>query len=182
MRVRPLDIPDVLLIEPRVFTDERGFFLESFQAQRYAAHGIPPVFVQDNHSGSHRGVLRGLHYQLGRPQGKLVRVLAGEVFDVAVDLRRASATFGRWVGLRMAAEDRQQLWVPAGFAHGFYVLSPWAEVGYQVDDYYQPAAERTLRWDDAPVGVSWPIIPGTVPLVSAKDARGASLAEADVYT
>jgi dTDP-4-dehydrorhamnose 3,5-epimerase len=181
MHVTPLEIPDVLLIQPRVFCDERGFFLESFQLERYRAHGIRLPFVQDNHSGSRRGVLRGLHYQIGRPQGKLISVLSGEVFEVAVDLRRSSATFGGWVGLRMVAEDRQQLWVPSGFAHGFYVLSPWAEVSYKVDAPYHPESERTLRWDDPALAIAWPIIAGTMPLVSAKDARGFELAEAPTF-
>jgi dTDP-4-dehydrorhamnose 3,5-epimerase len=181
MRVSPLAIPDVLLIEPRVFSADRGFFLEAFEARRYAEHGIPSTLVQDNHSGSRRGVLRGLHYQLGRPQGKLLSVLVGEIFDVAVDLRRSSPTFGQWAGLLVSAGTRHQLWIPPGFAHGFYVLSPWAEVTYKVDDYYYPEGERTLRWDDPAVGVQWPIIAGTVPLLSAKDARGAMLAEAEVF-
>jgi dTDP-4-dehydrorhamnose 3,5-epimerase len=181
MRVTPLDIPDVLLIEPRVFSDDRGFFLESYEARRYAEHGIPTTLVQDNHSGSHRGVLRGLHYQLGRPQGKLVSVLVGEIFDVAVDLRRLSPTFGQWAGVRVSAESHQQLWIPPGFAHGFYVLSPWAEVTYKVDDFYYPQGERTLRWDDPAVGVQWPIIAGTVPLLSVKDYRGALLSKAEIF-
>lgn len=181
MRVSSIDIPDVLLVEPRVHSDDRGFFLESFEARRYAEHGIPRTLVQDNHSGSHRGVLRGLHYQLGRPQGKLISVLVGEIFDVAVDLRRSSPTFGQWAGLRLSAESHHQLWVPPGFAHGFYVLSLWAEVTYKVDDIYYPEGERTLRWDDPAVGVRWPIIAGTLPLLSAKDARGALLADSEVF-
>jgi dTDP-4-dehydrorhamnose 3,5-epimerase len=180
MRVTPCAIAEVLLIEPRVFTDDRGFFVESFQAQRYAEHGIPPL-VQDNISGSQQGVLRGLHYQVGRPQGKLVSVLVGEIFDVAVDLRRGSATFGQWVGMRMTAEERKQLWIPLGFAHGFYVLSPWAETAYKVDDYYYPEGDRTLRWDDPTIAIHWPIPAGTTPLLSAKDARGVSFAEAQVF-
>jgi dTDP-4-dehydrorhamnose 3,5-epimerase len=181
MQVTALEIPDVLLVKPRMFRDDRGFFLESFQASRYAEHGIPSRFVQDNHSGSWQGVLRGLHYQIGQPQGKLISVLAGEIFDVAVDLRSWSPTFGRWAGLRLNAEDRQQLWIPPGLAHGFYVLSPWAEVSYKVDQYYNPKAERTLRWDDAVVGIRWPILAGTVPHLSAKDARGHSLEESELF-
>lgn len=181
MRCIPTDVPDVLLIEPRVFKDDRGFFLETFHARRYAELGLPERMVQDNHSGSRQGVLRGLHYQIRQAQGKLVNVVAGEIFDVAVDLRRSSATFGRWVGVRLAAESRQQLWIPPGFAHGFYVVSSWAEVVYKVSDFYSPEWERTLRWDDPRVGIRWPIPAGTTPLLSPKDARGASLAEADVY-
>jgi dTDP-4-dehydrorhamnose 3,5-epimerase len=181
MQVTALEIPDILLIMPRVFRDDRGFFLESFQASRYAEHGIPSCFVQDNHSGSWQGVLRGLHYQISQPQGKLISVLAGEIFDVAVDLRAWSATFGHWIGLRLNAEDRQQLWIPPGLAHGFYVLSPWAEVSYKVDQFYNPRAERTLRWNDPAVNVRWPIIAGTQPQLSAKDARGHTLDEAEVF-
>jgi dTDP-4-dehydrorhamnose 3,5-epimerase len=181
MRFEPTAIADVVLIEPAVFRDERGFFLETFQARRYAAAGAAGPFVQDNHSGSRRGVLRGLHYQIRQAQGKLITVSAGEVFDVAVDLRRSSPTFGRWVGQRLSAADRRQLWVPPGFAHGFYTLSDWAEVGYKVTDFYSPEWERTLLWDDPQVNVAWPLAAGERPLLSPKDARGVRLAEAEVY-
>jgi dTDP-4-dehydrorhamnose 3,5-epimerase len=181
MHVTPTAIPEVLLVEPKVFQDDRGFFLETFQAQKYRAAGIAAVFVQDNHSGSRRGVLRGLHYQVGRPQGKLVSAVAGEVFDVAVDLRRSSPTFGRWVGVPLAARDHRQLWVPPGFAHGFYVLSEWAEVAYKVTDFYDPEEERTLAWDDPMVGIAWPLPDGRPPVLSPKDLQGKRLSEADLF-
>jgi dTDP-4-dehydrorhamnose 3,5-epimerase len=181
MKVTPTAIPDVLLVEPRVFQDDRGFFLETYQATKYAAAGIAGPMVQDNHSGSRRGVLRGLHYQIHQPQGKLVAVTFGEVFDVAVDLRRASPTFGRWVGVALSAQEHKQLWVPPGFAHGFLVLSEWAEVTYKVTDFWNPNAERTLLWDDPAVAVAWPLAPGQRPLLSPKDAQGLPLARAEVY-
>ncbi len=181
MQFTPTAIPEVVVIEPKVFADERGFFLETFQAEKYRAAGIRAPFVQDNHSGSRRGVLRGLHYQVRRPQGKLVSVVAGEVFDAAVDLRRSSPTFGRWVGLTLSARDHRQLWVPPGFAHGFYVLSEWAEITYKVTDYYDPEGERTLIWDDPEVGVRWPLPDGRPPLLSPKDTRGRPLSAADLF-
>jgi dTDP-4-dehydrorhamnose 3,5-epimerase len=181
MKVVPQAVPDVLLIEPALRADERGFFLETYQARRYAEAGIPAVMVQDNHSGSHRGVLRGLHYQLRQPQGKLVSVVVGRVFDVAVDLRRSSPTFGRWVGMELAAEDRRQLWIPPGFAHGFYVLSDWAEVTYKATDYYDPGGERTLLWNDPRLAIRWPLPEGAGPRLSPKDARGVPLGRAEVY-
>ncbi len=181
MQIIPTAIPEVVLIEPRVFADERGFFLETFQAEKYQAAGIRAPFVQDNHSGSRRGVLRGLHYQVRRPQGKLVSVIAGEVFDVAVDLRRSSPTFGRWVGVTLSARDHRQVWLPPGFAHGFYVVSEWAEITYKVTDYYDPEGERTLLWNDPAVGVRWPLADGGPPLLSPKDLRGRLLAEADHF-
>ncbi len=144
MNIQKTAIPDVLIIEPKVFTDERGFFMETFHARKFAEHGLPYNFVQDNHSGSKRGTLRGLHYQIRQAQGKLVRVVEGEVFDVAVDLRKSSSTFGQWVGTRLAAESRMQLRIPAGFAHSFYVLGDWAEVIYKVTDFYDSEWERTL--------------------------------------
>ncbi len=180
MQIAPTALPDVIVIEPRLFRDERGFFLETFQERRYAEAGIRGPMVQDNCSGSRRGVLRGLHYQVRCPQGKLVSVTAGEVFDVAVDLRRSSPTFGRWVGLTLSADDRRQVWVPPGFAHGFYVLSDWAEVRYKVTDFYNPEQERTLLWNDPAVGVAWPLQGGS-PLLSAKDARGSPLAKAEGF-
>lgn len=181
MKVSPLSIPDVLLIEPQVFQDERGFFLESYQAEKFAAAGIPQPFVQDNHSASRRDVLRGLHYQIRQPQGKLLRAVVGEIFDVAVDLRRASPTFGQWAGVTLSAQNKQMFWVPPGFAHGFLVLSDWAEVLYKATDFYAPQWERTLRWDDPAVGISWPLSPGRAPILSAKDAAGKFLAEAEVF-
>jgi dTDP-4-dehydrorhamnose 3,5-epimerase len=177
----PTAIPDVILIQPKVFADDRGYFLESFQAQRYAQAGITGPMVQDNLSGSRKGVLRGLHYQVQKPQGKLVSVLTGKVFDVAVDLRRSSPTLGRWVGTYLSAEDHKQLWVPPGFAHGFYVVSPWAEVAYKVTAYYSPECERTLKWDDPGLNIAWPLIDGRPPTLSAKDAQGRLLRDAEQF-
>ncbi len=182
MNVTPAGITDLLVIEPRVFEDERGFFLETFQARRYAGVGLPELFVQDNHSGSRRGTLRGLHYQVDRVQGKLVHVVAGEVFDVAVDLRRGSPTLGRWEGVRLSRENRRQLWIPPGFAHGFYVVSDWAEVVYKVTDFYTPECERTLAWDDPEVGIGWPLVDGEPPTLSPKDAAGRRLAELELLS
>ncbi|MFH1185488.1 MAG: dTDP-4-dehydrorhamnose 3,5-epimerase, partial [Chloroflexota bacterium] len=164
MQFTPLELPDVIRIEPRLFTDDRGFFLESYHRQQFEAAGLPADFVQDNHSGSRRGALRGLHYQIRQPQGKLVRLVTGEVFDVAVDLRRSSPTFGRWVGATLSGERKDQLWIPPGFAHGFYVLSDWAEVLYKATDYYAPQWERSLLWNDTTVGVQWPLSPGEAPV------------------
>ena len=178
MNVRPTAIPDVLVVEPKVFGDARGFFFESFNQRQFeAAVGRSIQFVQDNHSLSAKGVLRGLHYQLPKPQAKLVRVVRGEVFDLVVDLRRGSPTFGRWVGETLSAENKRQLWIPEGFAHGFLVLSGKAEVLYKATDYYAPEHERCLRWDDPALGIAWPSA-GVPPQVSAKDARGLSFAEA----
>lgn len=170
----------LLLIEPRVFPDERGFFLESYQKKNFAKAGIPFDFVQDNHSKSCQGVLRGLHYQIKQPQGKLVRVILGEIFDVAVDIRRGSPTFGQWFGSPLSAENKQMLWVPAGFAHGFYVTSPEAEVLYKTTDYYAPQWERTLLWNDPAVGIEWPTN-GEMPILSPKDESGSLLSAAEVY-
>lgn len=181
MRFEPLAIPGVVLIEPTIFRDERGFFFEAFEARKYAQAGIVTPLVQDNHSGSHIGVLRGLHYQLQNPQGKLVTVVSGEIFDVAVDMRRSSATCGKWVGTRLSAANRRQLWIPPGFAHGYYVLSSWAEVTYKVTDFYNPQAERTLLWNDPDVNVAWPLIEGRHPLLSPKDARGSAFSMAELY-
>ncbi len=181
MQITPLAIPDVIAIEPKVFPDDRGFFLETFQTEKYRAVGITEPLVQDNHSGSKRGVLRGLHYQIRKPQGKLVSVVVGEVFDVAVDLRRSSPTFGRWVGVTLSAENHCQMWVPPGFAHGFYVLSEWAEVAYKVTDFYDPQGERTLIWNDPQVGIAWPLPAGQPPILSPKDAQGKPLSGADLF-
>lgn len=181
MKFKPTSIPDVLLIEPRVFGDERGFFLETFQAGRFAAAGITEEFVQDNHSGSGQGILRGLHYQICQTQGKLVRVIAGEVFDVAVDLRRSSPTFGQWVSARLTAQNKLQIWIPPGFAHGFYVLSEWAEVVYKATDYYALQWERTLLWNDPEIGIEWPLLEGQTPVLSAKDVEGKPLSQAELF-
>lgn len=166
MEVARLAIPEVLLITPRVFSDERGFFLESYNANEFARAGLTEVFVQDNHSRSTRGVLRGLHYQLEKSQGKLVRAVRGSIFDVAVDIRVGSPTFGKWVGVTLDDERKQSLWIPEGFAHGFCVLSEVADVAYKTTDFYAPAAERGIRWDDPLLGISWPI---EDPILSEKD-------------
>jgi dTDP-4-dehydrorhamnose 3,5-epimerase len=179
MKVTPTALSDVRLIEPRVFGDERGFFFESWNARAFAAAGLPATFVQDNHSRSARGVLRGLHYQIEHAQGKLVRVVAGAVFDVVVDLRRSSPTFGRSLGLTLSAADRRMLWVPPGFAHGFLALSEYAEFLYKTTDYWYPEHERTLLWSDAALGIEWPL--SGAPMLTAKDAAGTPLAAADLY-
>jgi dTDP-4-dehydrorhamnose 3,5-epimerase len=181
MKATPTAIADVLLIEPKVFGDARGFFFESYNERAFAqATGLNVRFVQDNHSKSGQGVLRGLHYQIENPQGKLVRVVSGEVFDVAVDLRRASPTFGRWVGQTLSAENKAQLWVPAGFAHGFVVLSESAEFLYKTTDYYAPEHEQCIAWDDADIGVQWPAM-SSPPKLSAKDLAGTRFRDAKVY-
>ena len=180
MNVWATPIPDVLIIEPAVFRDRRGFFLESWHEGRYAAAGLRATFVQDNHSRSARGVLRGLHYQTGQPQGKLVRVATGEVFDVAVDLRRSSPTFGRWVGEFLSGTTHRQLWIPAGFAHGFYVVSETADLLYKCTAPYVPEREHTLRWDDPELGIEWPL-DGATPLLSEKDAAGRPLRELPTF-
>ncbi len=174
-------IPSVILVEPKVFGDARGFFMEAYELQKFARGGITEAFVQDNQSGSHQGTLRGLHYQIRQPQGKLVRAVVGEIFDVAVDLRRSSPTFGHYVGEILTAENKRQLWIPPGFAHGFYVLSEWAEVLYKATDYYAPEWDRTLRWDDPHLGILWPLINGQPPTLSDKDARGRGLSDADLF-
>jgi len=179
MRALPTTIPDVLLIEPRVFEDARGFFFESWNRRAFAEAGIAADFVQDNHSRSRRGVLRGLHYQVEHAQGKLIRVTAGEVFDVAVDLRRSSPTFGRHVAMTLSAANRRMLFIPPGFAHGFLVVSDAAEFLYKTTDYWYPAHERTLQWNDPALGIAWPS--GIEPALAAKDASGVPLAAADVY-
>lgn len=181
MEFLPAPIPDIIIIHPKVFRDGRGFFMETFQAERFAAAGIPTHFVQDNHSGSTRGTLRGLHYQIRHAQGKLVRVVAGEVFDVALDLRRSSPTFGKWMGMHLSSENHTQLWIPPGFAHGFYVLSDWAEVIYKTTDFYAPTWERTLMWNDSELGIDWPVPPGQQPVVSEKDQRGTRFRDAELF-
>lgn len=180
MNVIQTAIPGVLIIEPVVKRDTRGFFVEVWHEQRYRSAGIELPFVQDNHSRSGRGTLRGLHYQIQHAQGKLVRVTAGEVFDVAVDLRRSSPTFGRWAGTVLSGESHRQLWIPPGFAHGFYVLSESADLLYKCTDLYAPQFDRTLQWDDPEVGVEWPLS-GSPPLLSAKDQAGTPLQSAEVY-
>jgi dTDP-4-dehydrorhamnose 3,5-epimerase len=182
MKVTPLEIPDVLLIEPKVFGDERGFFFESFnQAAFETAIGKHVNFVQDNHSRSSRGVLRGLHYQIQQPQGKLVRVTRGAVYDVAVDIRRPSATFGRWVAAELSEQNNRQLWVPSGFAHGFLVLSDSADFLYKTTDYYAPTHERSIAWNDSEIGVQWPDA-GCEPALSAKDKAAVALLDAEVFS
>ena len=180
MKATPLKIPDVILIEPKVFGDERGFFFESFNQQTFQnLTGIKANFVQDNHSKSAANVLRGLHYQIEQAQGKLVRVTSGEVFDVAVDIRRQSATFGKWVGVLLSAENKRQLWLPPGFAHGFVVLNDNTEFLYKTTDYYAPQHERCIRWDDPAIGIEWPI--SQAPILSGKDQLGVAFSEAEVF-
>jgi dTDP-4-dehydrorhamnose 3,5-epimerase len=179
MRVRPTAIPGVLIVEPRVFGDARGFFMESWNRRAFAEAGLDVDFVQDNHSRSRRGVLRGLHYQIRHPQGKLVRVVAGEVFDVAVDLRRRSPTFGRAVGDTLSEDNQRMLWVPPGFAHGFLVTSDSADFLYKATDYYHPEHERTLLWNDPALAIEWPL--DGEPALAAKDAAGTRLADAETY-
>jgi dTDP-4-dehydrorhamnose 3,5-epimerase len=171
MRATPIAIPEVLILEPKVFGDDRGFFFESFNARAFEqATGLKREFVQDNHSKSAKNVLRGLHYQIQNPQGKLVRVTQGEVFDVAVDLRKSSKTFGHWVGMHLSAENKKQLWIPEGFAHGFVVLSESAEFLYKTTDYYTPGDEHCIAWDDPEIDIQWPLT--AAPLLSAKDLQG----------
>lgn len=180
MKITPLAISEIVLIEPKVFGDERGFFFESFNQARFEETvGREINFVQDNHSRSMKNVLRGLHYQIQQPQGKLVRVVQGEVFDVAVDLRKSSPTFGRWVGQVLSAENKHQLWIPEGFAHGFVVLSDTAEFLYKTTDYYAPAHERCLLWNDPVLNIQWP--PGIAPVLSAKDTQGKPFNEVEVF-
>ena len=180
MKATPTRIPEVLIIEPKVFGDARGFFYESFNQQAFAqATGLDVAFVQDNHSRSAQGVLRGLHYQIQNPQGKLVRCVRGAVFDVAVDIRKGSATLGQGAGVEVSEENHRQLWVPAGFAHGFVVLSESADFLYKTTDYYAPAFERCIAWNDPALGIEWPS--GVTPLLSAKDAAGLALQDAEVF-
>lgn len=174
-------IPEVVLIKPKIVGDERGFFMETFRHREFLENCGNFLFVQDNHSKSRQGILRGIHYQIQKPQGKLVRVVQGEVFDVAVDLRRSSPTFGQWVGVWLSAENHHQLWVPPGFGHGFYVTSETAEFTYKCTDYYAPEHERSLRWDCPRVNIDWPLLNGEKPQLSAKDQQGSGLAEAELY-
>lgn len=180
MQTIPTAIPEVLIIEPKVFGDARGFFFESYNARAFAqATGLDLNFVQDNHSRSARGVLRGLHYQLKQPQGKLVRVVRGSVYDVAVDVRKSSPTFGRWVGVELSESNQRELWVPAGFAHGFLVTSESADFLYKTTDYYAPEHERCIAWNDPAIGIEWPL--DSAPVLSAKDQQGVPLAQAEVF-
>jgi dTDP-4-dehydrorhamnose 3,5-epimerase len=180
MKVIPTDIEGLLVIEPQVFGDDRGFFYESFNGRRFAEMtGVTAQFVQDNHSRSAKNVLRGLHYQIEQAQGKLVRVTTGSVFDVAVDLRKASPTFGKWFGLELSAENKRQLWIPPGFAHGFVVTSDFAEFLYKTTDYYAPQFERSILWNDPAIGIEWPL--QGEPLLSGKDQKGVLLADAEVF-
>jgi dTDP-4-dehydrorhamnose 3,5-epimerase len=180
MKMTPTAIADVLVLEPQVFGDDRGFFFESYNARRFQAlSGIDACFVQDNHSKSAKNVLRGLHYQIRQPQGKLVRVTAGTVFDVAVDVRKSSPTFGRWVGVELSAENRRQLWIPPGFAHGFVVTSDSAEFLYKTTDYWAPEHERTILWNDPDIGIAWPC--AGQPALSGKDQQGLALRDAELF-
>jgi len=179
MNIQQTALPGVLIVEPKVFGDHRGFFFESWNKRSFAQAGIAADFVQDNHSHSVRNALRGLHYQIRQPQGKLVRVLSGEIFDVAVDIRRSSPTFGKSIGMRISAEDKRMVWVPPGFAHGFLVLSESAGVAYKTTDYYAPAHERCIAWNDAELAIAWPL--QSEPLLSPKDAQGCKLSEAEVF-
>ena len=179
MNVLQTPLSGVKIIEPRVFGDDRGFFYESWNARAFAAAGLQDSFVQDNHSRSARNVLRGLHYQIVEAQGKLVRVIFGEIFDVAVDLRRSSSTFGKWTGVTLSSENKHMLWIPPGFAHGFLVTSEYAEVVYKATGYYAPEHERTIAWDDPTLAVKWPV--SGKPILSEKDAMGVTLAEAETY-
>jgi len=181
MKFIPTEIPDVIIVEPDVFGDHRGFFMESWHAEKFAEGGIDAQFVQDNHSRSNQGILRGLHYQIEQPQGKLVRVLSGEVFDVAVDLRRDSPTFGKWFGMTLNDIDKKMLWVSPGFAHGFYVVSEQADFFYKCTELYAPEHERAIRWDDPDLAIDWPIASGQEPVLASKDAAAKSFKDAEVY-
>lgn len=174
-------IPDVIIVEPQVFGDHRGYFMETFHVDKFKQAGMPTSFVQQNQSGSSKGILRGLHYQTQHAQGKLVRALVGEIFDVAVDLRKSSKTFGKWAGVFLSAENKKALWVPPGFAHGFLVVSDWAEVAYNATDIYAPQFERTLMWNDPIVNVDWPFDRIEAPILSEKDLRGFEFGEAEYY-
>jgi dTDP-4-dehydrorhamnose 3,5-epimerase len=174
VKFTPTRLPEVVLVDPKVFEDPRGFFMETWEARKFAAGGIATQFVQDNHSSSSQWVLRGLHYQLRQTQGKLVRVTQGEVFDVAVDVRRSSPTYGQWVGEYLSGSNRRMMWVPAGFAHGFLVMSDKVEFLYKCTDFYDPGSERTLLWNDPAIGVQWPLPAGVTPIISDKDRKGST--------
>jgi dTDP-4-dehydrorhamnose 3,5-epimerase len=181
MEFEPTEIPDVVLIRPKVFGDARGFFLESWEERKFATAGLGVKFVQDNHSRSARNILRGLHYQIQQPQGKLVRVVTGAVFDVAVDIRRSSPTFGRWTGVTLSAENHHMLWVPPGFAHGFLVLSESADFLYRCTDFWAPSHERSIQWNDPDLAIAWPLAEGVTPILSAKDAAAKRFKDADYF-
>ena len=181
MDFQPTQIQDVILLTPKVFQDSRGVFLETYRYEEFKNTGIREQFVQDNHAGSHQGVLRGLHYQIQQAQGKLVRAIIGKIFDVAVDLRKSSPTFGKSVGVFLDDQERQQLWIPAGFAHGYYVMSEWAEVSYKVTNYYAPEWERTLLWNDPILEIEWPLIGNEQPILSPNDLQGKPFNEADNF-
>ncbi len=182
MKFTPQAIPDVVLIDPQVFGDDRGFFMETWRADEFAAVGIDLPFVQDNHSSSNKDILRGLHYQIKQPQGKLVRVISGEVFDVAVDIRKSSPTFGQWVGEVLSAENKRMFWVPPGFAHGFYVMSDYAEFVYKCTALYAPEHERCILWNDPDVGIKWPLAGDIMPVLSGKDKDGFYLKDAEIFS
>jgi dTDP-4-dehydrorhamnose 3,5-epimerase len=181
MNVIKTKLNDVLIFEPKVFGDERGFFMETFRQDMFSQHTGVPELVQDNHSKSAQGILRGLHYQTEHTQGKLVRATQGSVYDVAVDLRKSSSTFGQWIGVELSAENKRQLWVPAGFAHGFYVTSEQAEFVYKCSDYYYPQSEISIKWDDPELGIDWPLVEGAAPNLSAKDTQGMAFADAPKF-
>lgn len=181
MKFKRLEIPDVVLMEPRVFGDHRGFFMETFRQDLFNKNVTPAAFVQENHSRSTRGTLRGLHYQVKQPQGKLIRVISGEIFDVAVDIRKSSPFFGQWISIVLRAEDKKILWIPPGFAHGFYVLSVEAEFSYKSTDYYAPNHERTIQWNDPDLSIDWPIPDNGQPLLSEKDEAGSGFNDAEVF-
>ena len=181
MKFLSTEIKQVLIIEPKVYEDDRGFFMETFRANLLADNGINYQFLQDNHSGSKKNILRGLHYQIRHPQGKLVRAIRGEIFDVAVDLRRSSVTFGQWVGVTLSEVNKKMLWIPPGFAHGYYVLSDWAEIVYKATDYYAPESDRSIVWNDPDIAINWPIPSCTEPLLSEKDRLGKRLKEAELF-
>ncbi len=181
IEINRTSIPEIMLISLDVDFDNRGFFMESYNLRKFTEKGIPYKFVQDNRSRSKQGVLRGLHYQIRKPQGKLVSVTLGETFDVAVDIRKKSPTFGKWVGVNMSNKNKIQLWIPPGFAHGFFVLSKWAEVVYKVTDFYTPEWERTILWNDPDIGITWPLRQKKQPLLSEKDARGVRLSMAELF-
>ncbi len=181
MKFLSTENPDVLIVVPKVFKDERGFFMESYQKQKFSQAGIPHEFVQDNHSSSQENTLRGLHYQITHTQGKLVRVIIGKIFDVAVDLRKSSPNYGKWVGAYLSAENKHQLWVPAGFGHGFLALSSRTDVIYKTTDYFDPQGERCIRWDDPDLAIDWPIPEGKMPIVSEKDKSAPFLNQAEVF-
>jgi dTDP-4-dehydrorhamnose 3,5-epimerase len=181
MKIIPTHIPDVLILEPQVFGDARGFFMETWNAKTFTDAGLDLNFVQDNHSRSRQGTLRGMHYQIKHPQGKLVRVTSGKVFDVAVDLRQSSPTFGQWAGAELSDENHRMLWVPPGFAHGFYVMSESADFLYKCTDLYAPEYDRSLHWNDPSIGIEWPLVNGAAPTISAKDEAGKNWQEADKF-